>query len=306
MSSEEQQVQQITELTEEQRGLLDVYRDTWTGYGLNTDPANKEGCIASARMIYEAQNLPFPERHHFCRSPVEAAHLAVKLSKEYGINLTLKDAMAQQLYGNHDAPWLSFFDYVYNVLGIKCVEPILGHIELAKHCGRWSPYDKNIIFQDRPTVIRFDDEKRLHSDTGPALAYSDGVEVFIIHGVRVPREVVMEPDKITVEMINNERNAEVRRIMLEKYGFGRFLEQTPDVHFVSEDDFGQLYYHDMETDNGTVRLYFVKVTNGSPEPDGSFKQYILTVTGEPTSAGEAVASTYKISLSQYKKMNKRT
>lgn len=301
-----EEIQQITELTSEQRELLDVYRDKWTEFGLNKDKADKEKCIEAARMIYNAQNLPFPTRYHFCKSPVEAAHLAVKLSEEYGIKLTLKDAMAQQLYGNHDAPWLSFFDYVYNVLNIKCVEPILGHIELAKHCGRWSPYSENIIFQDRPTVIEFDNEKRLHCDTGPALAYGDGTEVFIIHGVNVPREVVMEPEKITVEMINNERNAEIRRIMLEKYGFRRYLEQTPDVHFVSEDESGQLYYHDMATDNGNVRLYFVKVINGSPEPDGTFKQYILTVAGEPTSTSEAVASTYNISLTQYRKMNKRT
>ena len=41
-------------------------------------------------------------------------------------------------------------------------------------------------------------------------------------GVRVPREVV-ETDKLTVEQILTEENAEIRRLMIERYGQERFI-----------------------------------------------------------------------------------
>jgi hypothetical protein len=47
--------------------------------------------------------------------------------------------------------------------------------------------------------------------------------VYAIHGIRVPRSVVENPESITFGAIEQERNAEDRRVMLERYGWDRYL-----------------------------------------------------------------------------------
>jgi hypothetical protein len=59
-----------------------------------------------------------------------------------------------------------------------------------------------------------------------ALKFRDGWGTYAVHGVTVPENVILHPDKITLEEINKEQNAEVRRVMWEKYGFRRYLKDT--------------------------------------------------------------------------------
>lgn len=63
---------------------------------------------------------------------------------------------------------------------------------------------------------------QLHREDGPAIEYEDGSGIFYWHGMWVPRELV-ETDKLTIEQILTERNAEIRRLMIERYGQERFI-----------------------------------------------------------------------------------
>lgn len=63
-----------------------------------------------------------------------------------------------------------------------------------------------------------------HSETGPVIRYRDGSALYMIRGVRVPAVLVEDPDSITIDMILKERNTEVRRLMRERYGEPRFLQ----------------------------------------------------------------------------------
>jgi len=68
--------------------------------------------------------------------------------------------------------------------------------------------------------------RRLHCETGPALI-SDRYHLYFIHGVRVPESVVMSP--ITLDQIKRERNSEVSRILIERYGWVRYLDDIGAV-----------------------------------------------------------------------------
>jgi hypothetical protein len=50
--------------------------------------------------------------------------------------------------------------------------------------------------------------------------------LYFWHGILVPEHVVMRPEEITLAEIKSESNAEVRRIMRERYGEGRYLADT--------------------------------------------------------------------------------
>ena len=67
--------------------------------------------------------------------------------------------------------------------------------------------------------------RRLHCGGGPALE-SDVENLYFWHGVLVPAFVVTRPEWITLGDITNETNLEVQRIMIERYGAGRYLKDT--------------------------------------------------------------------------------
>lgn len=96
-------------------------------------------------------------------------------------------------------------------------EDLTGLELLARSSGHvWFGREFAMICE-RPTHLQFDDRDRLHNDTGPAVAYPDGWAIYRVHGVEVPASVVLEPEKQSVEDIQKEENAEVRRIRIEKF-----------------------------------------------------------------------------------------
>jgi hypothetical protein len=62
-----------------------------------------------------------------------------------------------------------------------------------------------------------------HREDGPAIEYADGSKEWYINGLNVPKYVVLQPEKITLERIFNAKNNEVRSIMIERYGWQRYL-----------------------------------------------------------------------------------
>jgi hypothetical protein len=72
------------------------------------------------------------------------------------------------------------------------------------------------------------DGARLHCDSGPALA-SDVEHLYFVHGVMVPEAVVMRPETLTAQDVRQEENEEVRRIMIERMGWPRYLRETGAV-----------------------------------------------------------------------------
>ena len=140
----------------------------------------------------------------------------------------------------------------------------------------------------KPKCIRRDEQYRLHCENGPALIYPDGFSVIAIHGVRVPKNVVIAPATITLRQIESQSNTEVRRVMIGRYGSERYLIDS-GAEEIHRDDFGILYRKEITADEPLV---MVKLVNSTPEPDGSFKDYFLRVPPTMERARQAVAWTF--------------
>jgi hypothetical protein len=134
------------------------------------------------------------------------------------------------------------------------------------------------------------EQGRLHCADGPALQFRDGYAVYSYHGVRVPRQVVEAPDTVTVDQITGEPNAEVRRVMLERFGSSRYLEAT-GAQREQADDYGELYRAHRQNDSDLV---MVRVQNSTPEEDGSQKPYWLRVPPSVQSAREGIAWSFNV------------
>ncbi|HEY8723407.1 MAG TPA: hypothetical protein VIL92_06055 [Gaiellaceae bacterium] len=151
-----------------------------------------------------------------------------------------------------------------------------------------------------PDVQRGWGSHRLHSDDGPAVVFPDGWGVWSVHGVRVTQQIVEAPETLTVAQILAEENAEVRRVMMDRFGFDKLLEQA-DAALVDADvdQFGQpreLWRLDLSDDEPLV---MVRVVNSTAEPDGHFKSYTLRVPPDMGTCQQAVAWTYGMAADEY-------
>jgi hypothetical protein len=84
----------------------------------------------------------------------------------------------------------------------------------------------------------------------------------------VPEYVIERPQELSVPRIESEQNAEVRRIMLSRYGQDRFLRDS-GAELVSQDECGLLYRKELADDEPLV---MVRVLNPTPEHDGTLNE----------------------------------
>ena len=178
------------------------------------------------------------------------------------------------------------------------------------------------IVSDFASYTGRDDRNRPHCDTGPFRVYRDGLKLYAIHGVRVPARIIEHPELVTVADIDAEPNAEVRRIMVERYGSERFVRDS-GARVIDDSEWpvgdkverGVLYRRDFA--DGSWSL-FVRVKNGTVEPDGRQREFYLRPHPElrplpdpadpnaelgepqPLTALAAVASTFGLRAEEYR------
>ncbi|MCP2335684.1 DUF6745 domain-containing protein [Actinomadura rupiterrae] len=190
----------------------------------------------------------------------------------------LRTATLDAVLGQHDAPWLAQFD----ALGT----PPPGLAEAARNAGWWWPYERLVIVSERPSELHRDEPGRLHRGDGPALAFPDGLALHAWRGMPIPDGFIASLTRL---------NAELRRVMLEVYGYDRYLEET-GAKPLHRDETGVLWRIDLRDDEPVV---MVEVVNSTPEPDGTYRQYYLRVPPETRTAREGVAWTFGIDAADY-------
>jgi hypothetical protein len=107
------------------------------------------------------------------------------------------------------------------------------------------------------------------------------------------------PMHITVRDIQTERNAEVRRVLIERMGHERYLSESR-ARLVSHDETGVLWCSDYSSYGQARSLWFLEVRNGTREPDGTYKRYFLRVPPHMRTPRAAVAWTYGLNEQQYR------
>jgi hypothetical protein len=195
---------------------------------------------------------------------------------------------------------IPFYDYLCDELPNLPVGPsnrkkAKTYLDLLKQTQYVLPYDRVAFVSERPLVLKQDAQGRLHSDSGPAIAFADGFQIYSWHGATVPQKLIDNPESLTVGEIEQQRNAEIRRVMIERYGMQRYIE-TSGAKEIHRDDAGVLYRKEFLNDEPLV---MVKVINSTPEADGSFKSYFLRVPPTMKTAKEAVAWTFNIEEEGY-------
>jgi hypothetical protein len=176
------------------------------------------------------------------------------------------------------------YDYSYYILGIEHAKQGLDQSQIEKYSGLWIPCSNVCFVVERPNTLNWDNQDQPHCEDGLAIGYPDGWGVYAWHGVRVPEYVIMRPHKITPDKIMSEANAEVSRVMIERYGQDNFI-RNGGFSKVQSDDYGDLYR--VEFKNGDEPIVAVHVQDAS-----TYRDYFLYVPPHIHSAHEGVAWTF--------------
>ena len=304
----------IDTMTPEQDRQMIAFREEWRAIGLATGPADLEAIRPVINDFYAriGKDAPYLWR---CESPMMAQfvisflwdnlgdnlgdnlranlgdNLWDNLWANLGANLWAKkiEYISTYLWGSLDSYWIAHYLFPHNFLRPmhtdEQVALLTGWATIAKNAFWWYPFEGICFVCDRPDEYHFDEQWRLHNPDGAAVRFSDGYSLFAVHGVMLPAWIIEQPKNITVDKICDEQNAEIRRVMIDKYGQARYLTDS-GAELVHSDGYGDLYRAVVPEDEPLV---MVKVVNSTPERDGSYKDYFIRVPPDTRTAEQAVA-----------------
>lgn len=158
------------------------------------------------------------------------------------------------------------------------------------------------IVSDRPSTVYRDERWRAHNDRGVAITWRDGWSLPYLRGIPVQLHHVTGPPSINA--IRAERNAEIRRVLIERYERGNTYRVFADAN-------AQVLDEDLDRAGHPRRLLRIRysddddpwvaieLTNTTPEPDGSRRRYLLRVPPGMRTCRDAVAWTFGLPADAY-------
>jgi hypothetical protein len=203
--------------------------------------------------------------------------------------------------------WSAWTEDEISMLGILCevygddlfgpdLTQKLRCLYAVKHSALCHIFTSRAVFACRkPVSVSFDEHARVHRLDGPAIEFEDGMGVYCWSGVNLSEEKFLLHSHLCVEDMQREENAELRRVLIERYGEARFV-QDAGAEEIHRDDFGRLLRKQLNNDEDIVMLC---VTNATAESDGTFKEYFLRVPPHLTTARAAAAWTFGLDEKEY-------
>ena len=177
----------------------------------------------------------------------------------------------------------------------ETIDKVDGLTALTESCGWYWPFAGACVLTERPSALHRDERGRLHAPDAAAVQYPDGWGVYAWHGVRVAEAIILHPETISVLQIQQEPNAEIRRVLLDRYGFDRYLTDSGALP-IHATERGTLYRCEIPNDEPLV---MVRVQNSTPEPDGHSKFYTLRVPPTITDVDEALGWMFNMPAPAY-------
>lgn len=180
--------------------------------------------------------------------------------------------------------------------------PLLSFLTSLEHLRRGAASGLGWILETHETLIALplpemylDSNSELHHPRRSAVRWHEGTEEYYWHGVQVEADLILRPRDVSAGRILNERNAEVRRILIERKGIDRlFAECNAEVLHQDIDEGGtrQLLRISLKGDEPIVAVNVTCPSTG--------RNYILRVPPTTKSCDEAIAWTFGFDRKSYK------
>jgi hypothetical protein len=166
----------------------------------------------------------------------------------------------------------------------------------------WFTHRDFILVAEQPTQVQRESlssvsgrqSARLHNLQGPAITWSDGWSIHAVRGLDVPGWIIEQSGTITVADIERETNAELRRTLLECYGWQRYIsdcgaevvDSVPMDHGILGLRGARLLRKELPGE--PEPLVYLEMVNSTPEPDGSLRHYLERI--DPKAYGGKAAT----------------
>ncbi|GAB4351402.1 MAG: hypothetical protein Kow0026_08440 [Oricola sp.] len=213
----------------------------------------------------------------------------------------LWDQLGGQLYqtawmaSGWDGYWLAFYDGGRSV-GATYPDALDKHLnayaQYAKTCGVAFCYRDIAFVSDRPTVARFDNERQLHREDGPALAWSDGYAIYAWHGTRIPAEWIDKPETLTPQLALTWENVDQRAAACEILGWHHIINAL-NARVLDEDEdpqIGRLVEVDLP-DHGPQKFIHARCGTG--------REIAIMADANAKTVLEAQAASYGLKASDF-------
>lgn len=181
--------------------------------------------------------------------------------------------------------------FIIDVLGLQLAPEMelraRAYAATAQSACWWWPHSDFVMVSERPLNINRDANGRLHSATGPAISWPDGWGLYMWHGLRVPAEWILHPDKLDPQTALNWKNVEQRRAAAEIIGWARVLDALKARSVDKDEDpqIGELLEVDLPD---SPKQKFLRVRCGTQ------RTFCLPVPPEMKTALQANAWTFRI------------
>ncbi|MEG4531968.1 DUF6745 domain-containing protein [Microcoleus sp. D2_18a_D3] len=131
------------------------------------------------------------------------------------------------------------------------------------HCGWIFPYKKVCIVCDRPRILSFDSQHRLHAEGSPAIQFADGYSLYSYHGVTLPEKYgKIYPNEWQPKWLLSEENAELKRVLIQGIGYDRIARELAAVELDTWQEYTLLK---IDTNVDVEPIYLLKMTCPSTE-----------------------------------------
>ena len=261
----------IKELTKEQELDLQDTLNKWLDIGRSTERLNRHAVVKSITNLYKANGNKEPI-FWFCDSPLQCLLIIHLFKGSIGGNLkdNLKDNLWNNLWsnlrsnlrdnlennlrsnlgnnlrdkikfenyfsGSQQCYWDVFYDFC-NRIGVsynnKDKELLNIWLEQSKECYWWFPFEQIVFCSERPVELHLK-EKKLHNSTKPAISFADGYSLYFINGISVPSWIIEQPEQITIEKIEQEKDENIKAIMKNRIGFEKGEALTRYLNLVEK------------------------------------------------------------------------
>jgi hypothetical protein len=129
---------------------------------------------------------------------------------------------------------------------------------LGNQCSWIFPYKKLAIVCDRPRILSFDSQHRLHAEGGPAIQFADGYSIYSYHGVTLPEKYgKLHPHEWQSQWLLEEENAEIRRVLIQGIGYDRICQELAAIELDSWQEYTLLK---IDTIVDVDPIYLLKMT----------------------------------------------
>jgi hypothetical protein len=209
----------IENLTKEQEGKLEYYRDKWIKIGLSTESFSSE----EATEIINHFQVDILKRKKtevvILDNPIETWYACCNGDKNIDFVYPYQD-------GSFYASVFSYYDFFLSEDIVKIGADLKRKFNIWKATSKLGliyPLEDICYVCKKPTQIR-KQENGLHCETGMALEY-EGWGFHALNGVVVPKYLVETPSEdLDIEFFKKEQNSDVKAEFIRKYGVERMLD----------------------------------------------------------------------------------